>query len=617
VIDLCTRLLFWTLVYVAAARIGAWISRSELRGLAHLAWDGLAGLPPVIAAWLALGLVRFDRTTVGAGVAALLVVAALRAWRDPVARFHGTSFRGSRSARSAIALLAGIVLLGLSWDRVPVLFYDSLAYHFAQPETWLLEGRIAPYDWSLHSWFPPGMSVLYGVGLAIGAEPWAADANVMLGAAMALVLFDFARRCWGATAGLIAVCAWLGVPQILFALGIPGADLAHGAFAAAALGALWLARADEPSWSRRAAWLTGGALLTKYLGILVPLLVGLIFSGLNHERGTAARRRLRAAVLFGLPGLLLLAPWLIANTVAVGNPLAPIAAAWIPVDGLAAGGDAAFTRDARGGLPGTGDLAALVPRLFGGADDGLYPSPAWGWPFAVWAAVALAGAFRDRLVGRALAVAGLLFVVWLATYRWERFLVAVTFFVCLALAGTLWRWCNSGRTGTLLAVLVLLPGLAYVPRSAAAAARFTGGVDVFLGREAPHEFVLRSWPQQRLLDHEAVAWNPATDRLLLVGEMRHFRVPVPRAAPSGFNVHPLVQELHRSLVADQVHAALRRRGFTHLLIDFDWVERSGRAYPSLRPFIEDPARFRSYVESLGPPIVADGRRALYAIPEQR
>ena len=593
------------------------MTRSELRGLAHLAWDGLTGLPPVISLWLVLGMLRFDRTTVGAGVGVLLIVAALRALRDPVSRFSGAGPDRARGTRVAVVLLAAVVLLGLFWNRVPVLFYDSLAYHFAQPEAWILEGRIAPYEWSLHSWFPPGMSVLYGVGLVLGGEAWAADANLMLGVALALVLFDLARRAWGATAGLIAMGALLCVPQILFAFTVPAADLAHGTFVAAALGALWLTREGDPSWSRRAAWLTGGALLTKYLGLLVPLSAGFVFSALNHAGGTPVLRRCAAAAAFCLPGLLLVSPWLAANAIAVGNPVAPIAAAWIPIDGLAPGGEAAFTRDARGGLPGATDLGALVPRLFSGTEGGLYPSPAWGWPVALWTMLAFIGAFRDPLVRRATTVAGLLFAVWFATYRWERFLIPVTFFVCLAIAGTLWNWCRASRSWALLAILVLLLGVAYLPVSALAVARYSGGTDVLLGRESPAAFVVRSWPQQRLLDHPSVKWNPATDRLLLVGEMRHFRVPVRRAAPSGFNLHPLALELDRALVVEQAHEGLRRRGFTHLLVDFTWVARSGEDYPSLRSLVDDPARFHSYIESLGAPLAADGHRALYAIPVQR
>ena len=60
-------------------------------------------------------------------------------------------------------------------------------------------------------------------------------------------------------------------------------------------------------------------------------------------------------------------------------------------------------------------------------------------------------------------------------------------------------------------------------------------------------------------------------------------------------------------------AELLRLGFTHLLIDRGWVERSGRSYPSLASIVADPARFVALVRSLGPPLAVDGGVALYQL----
>ena len=128
--------------------------------------------------------------------------------------------------------------------------------------------------------------------------------------------------------------------------------------------------------------------------------------------------------------------------------------------------------------------------------------------------------------------------------------------------------------------------------------------------------LLRSWPQQRLLQTHGIGWK-RSDRVLLVGEMRHFRIPVKRAAPSGFNLHPLAVELERAQAVEQIHEGLRRRGYTHLLVDLDWIKRSAGEYPSLRALHDNPEKFVSYVGSLGTPLAAEGRRALFRIPEQR
>ncbi len=613
-LDPFLRLLFWGFFFLAAARIGAWLTGSRLRGLAHIAWDGLAGLPVLIAAFLAIGLARFDRPMVFATSAWILAIALARAYRDPVPRFADRTTE--RATKVALGCLVGLLVAGLAWNRVPVLFYDSLAYHFAQPDLWLLEGRIAPVEWSLHSWFPPGMSVLYGIGLALGGESWANDGNLLIGVALGLAGFDLARRIWNAWAGLVALIALLSVPQMLFALAVPAADLAHGTFVAAALGALLLAYLDSSGeWSRRAAWIAAGALLTKYLGLLVPLAAGSIFMLLHAERGLVSRSRVVAAVRFCVPPLLLLSPWLLANAAVVGNPVAPLVASWLPVDGLAPGGTVAFARDARGGLPRLADVQALGPRLFGPAESGIYPGPAWGWPVVAWFAVAAYGAWIDRHVRHVMAIAVMLFAIWFLTFRWERFLIATTFFACVAFAGTIALVAGRARVGRLLAVGAVILGVAYIPVSVATIARYSGAGSVLLAGEEPAAFVRRSFPQQRLVEHASLSWDPAADRVLLLGEMRHHRIPVPRVAPTGFNVHPFAVELERGVTAASVHRGLRARGFTHLLVDLDWIERSADHYPSLRSLRDEPEKLQAYLAALEPPLVRDGRRALYGIPE--
>jgi hypothetical protein len=134
------------------------------------------------------------------------------------------------------------------------------------------------------------------------------------------------------------------------------------------------------------------------------------------------------------------------------------------------------------------------------------------------------------------------------------------------------------------------------------------------GRESPRAMTARVFPTTRLFRETARLLDPATDRVLLVGEMRHFRLHVPRAAPAGFNRHPLADALAQGGGPAAVHRFLRERGFTHLLIDPGWIERGAAQYPSLRPLRERPETFRAYVASLGPPLAFEQRSALFAIP---
>ena len=619
-VEIVLRPLFWGLTLWAAARLGAWTSGSRLTGIAHLAWDGLTGMALFMGALLAGGMVpggfRAPVIVVVLGIA--VVLATVRALRDPVRRFPPR--RPGAAGTAAIVLLALIVLAGLWWNRVPPLFFDSLSYHFAQPDLWLINGRIAPEPWSLHSWFPPGLSVLYGVGLALGGHPWANDANLLLGLLLFALVFDVTRRLWSPAAGLAAVLLLLSLPVVLYALAIPGADLGHGAFVVAALAALLIRGRDEdPGWLRRAALLCGGAVLTKYLGFLVPLAAGVVWLALErngHDAAGESRARFTRVVAFVAPALLLIAPWLAANVVAVRNPVAPVLARWIPVEGLAPGGIESFRQDARGGLPGGGDAERLWPRLVTGddAESGIYPTPAWGWlPLASLLALGLAWREDRHLRPLALLGAGL-FVLWFLTFRWERFLIPTTFLLAVLTAGALrsaWRRGGVARLLPVLAVLLALPGLLRAGQEILA---FTGAAPVVLGQESGDRFLARSFPTMALYRNAGARLNPQTSHVLIVGEMRHYGLPLRRTAPTGFNTHPLVEALDGAGDPAEASRRLRERGYTHLIVDAGWVERSARRYPSLARFARNPDLLRRYLDSLGPPLIRRDGVALFRIP---
>ena len=614
------RAAFWGSVLAVAAVIGARLTRSRLTGLSHVVWDGAAGLPVLIVAWLLVGFLPggFARAPIAgvllaaAAMAAVLLFAATREARDA-----GPPAAGAPGA-IALALGIAVAFAGLAWDRVPPVFFDTLAYHFAQPDLWIIERHIQPFTWSIHSWYPPGMSVLYGVGLALGGERLANDANLLAGLLVLGLAWDVGRRRAGAWGGLAALGILASLPITIHALGIPAADLGHGLFAAGALAALSVPAADDDaSWRRRAALLAGGAVLTKFLGILAPLGVGavwLLAGRTRAERDEPAGRRLRRAIAFVVPAMALFAPWLAANAVVTGNPIAPAAAGLIRPAGLATGSTAMFQADARGGVPAAAELRAIPARLFGGAgaDSPFYPTPAWGlMPLVLALALPLAPR-ADRTLDL-LALAGITFAIWLCTYRWERFLIAASFLIAVTAGVAITAAARRGGLFRLAPVLALAIAAAAAAESCQRVAAFTGGAPVLLGREDARAFFERAFASPRVVRAAADRLDPRTTRILFVGETRHYGTGLDRAAPTGFNVHPIVEALAVSTEPEAARAALLREGFTHLLVDPGWIRRSGRSYPSLATIVADPAPLDALLASLGQPVAADGGVALYTL----
>jgi len=611
---LLARLLLGSAVVILSGGLGRLLARPALAGLSRLAWDTASGLPIFIGILLVVGQVPggFAAAPLLAVTALGLVAVLVLARFGPQERRDETAPPWTTVARwITLVILAVTLIAGLAWDRVPSVFFDTLAYHYAQPNLWLVGGRIVPATWSLHSWFPPGMSVLYGLGLATAGEPAAADANLLAGLLLLALTADLARRLWGSPAGPLALGLLLSLPITIHALAIPAADLGHGMFVFGSLGAGLLAwKERDPSWLRRAALLAGGALQTKWLGALVPLGLFVVIL-LVLDRG-----RPRRAAVFAAAPLALMAPWFLANALVVGNPVAPALASILPPSGLAAGGVVAFQADAHGGLPGLDDLRSLGPRLVGGdADaDAFYPTPAWGWlPVLLLPAGLLllrGDVWARRVVYAVLATWG----VWLLTFRWERFLVATSALIAAACAGLiLGLWRQGGVVRALPLAGLLLGGLA-AERAVLSILWFTGGEAVLLGKMDPRVFVERAIPVLRLFDKAGSILDPSAHCVLLVGEDRHHRLAIPHSAPSVFNRHPLAERLAAGDSPDQASAALRALGFTHLIVDPAGALRSAGRYPSLALFRERPDRLEDYVRALGEPLVAEGGIGLYALP---
>jgi hypothetical protein len=454
----------------------------------------------------------------------------------------------------------------------------------------------------------------------LGGHAWANDANLLLGLVLIVLAYDLGARLWSPAAGVTAALVLPAFPMILYALAIPAADLGHGLFTAAAVGALLLSRYEyDGIWTRRAAWLTGGALLTKYLAFLAPMALGAVWIFLAPGRGgeaAPAGKRIRAVAMFVLPALLLVAPWLIANTVSVENPVAPALSGLLPTKGLAEGGEAVFRSDARGGLPGIDDLRHLVPRLFIGdeSESGIYPTPAWGWvPLLFLLGLAVFGRTDRRLR----AVSGLalgLFALWFLTFRWERFLVAPTLLIAVSLGGVLALAWRRGRLFRLLHVAAALLAAGTLIETGHAILDYTGATPVLLGREAPAAFLERSFPTVALYRDAGEELDPDGTCILIVGEMRHYGLALRRVAPSGFNLHPLAEALRRSEGPVEANHLLREMGLTHVVVDRGWVERSVRRYPSLGFLADRPALVDRWLHSLGRPLAVRGSAALFEIP---
>jgi hypothetical protein len=218
----------------------------------------------------------------------------------------------------------------------------------------------------------------------------------------------------------------------------------------------------------------------------------------------------------------------------------------------------------------------------------------------------------DRDVRSLLLMAAAGFVIWFVSFRWERFLLAVSALMVVALAGATVRAWRRGFLPRVVVSLALALALLGAARAAVTVLRFTGGLPVALGQETPGQFSARLFPFDTLFREAGRRLDPERHRVLLVGETRHHRLAIPHSAPTVFNSHPLAVALAETAGPREASQHLRRLGFTHLMVDPGWVRRSAGRYPSLRAAVES-GRLPGYLAALGPPVLEHRGMALYAL----
>lgn len=585
--SLLVRIALWGSVLLVSAELAGTVARSRLTGLSHLVWDGAAGLGVV------MGIVLWFGTVPGLyrPRPLLLLVLALSALAM-VARHRRRAAPRDRPRPwplAGVAVLIAVATLGLIWSRVPSVFFDTLTYHFASPALWLIDGRAQPLAWSLHSWFPPGISLLYGVGLAVAGDTGANDLNLLAGLLLVGLGIDLGRRLFGDVAGVISGLLLATMPIVVHAVGIPAADLAHGMLGFGALAAWLLGRGatgeDATVWRQRSAMFVAGAMLSKYLGWLFPAAVLVVLVAVDAVRARAGARVIvsRVAVLV-VPGLILLAPWLVLNQRVAGSPIAPTFAS---TTALAPEAASAFRAAARGGLPKISDLRELGPHLVTGDDEArFYPQPAWGWlPVALLPATLLWG-FEDRRVRWLLVLAGVGLVVWFFTFRWERFLVAQTALLITGLAGALPVLWRRGAAQRAVVVVAVVAGALGFVNALYAVERFTAGSRVAFGGVRSAEF-LANIPHEVVYREAGQRLDPRTTRVLVLGEHRHHRLALPHTAPGAYNRAPGLDDLD---------------DYTHLIVD------TRRGVPGV-----DSSDFAAFLDTLGSPLIERGGVALYTL----
>ena len=274
-----------------------------LLSLATLAL-GLVGLLNPILFWLLLCMALF-----------LLRGDVRSVWRDLRAIQLPIE---SRFERGLALFVAASLALAFLFALTPPVAWDAQTYHLVEAKVALSAGRITTPPDILYFSFPSLGQMLFLAAMLLKGDIAAQLIHFEFFLLTLAALFAFGLRHFGARVAWLATAILVAVPSLMLISTWAYVDLALVFYSFAAFYALIIAReAGDWRWFALSGALAGLAMGVKYTAAIVP--IGLLILML-----LAARSRKLSFVLCHLSfSALFAAPWYLRNLVFTGNPVYP------------------------------------------------------------------------------------------------------------------------------------------------------------------------------------------------------------------------------------------------------------------------------------------------------
>jgi hypothetical protein len=573
-----------------------------------------------VAVWVTLlfALAALQRLRPAPIAALIAATAAWGAWSAWSARRRGDAPDAVLSLRSllpreplAIVLAAAllVVVAGL-WAQTlrPIVAWDADVYHLTVPRLYLEHGGFRRIPFNVYSNWPLAVQLLFALAMTVKDYILATALHFGFGVILVALVGAVAARAATPLWGTIAAALVLLHPVFLYEVRVAYVDVACALFLFAAFLALHRAlddRARERQWLVLAGTACGLLAATKLNGGFGAICVAAVYLGSRLYSGARPGALARPLLVFAAPIAVLVVPWLAKSLFLTGNPVYPLfhdlfgGPEWSPA--LASAHRAWQRSIGMGRSPF--DLLLLPARVLFSGGEGYARFDGRLHPLAgILLPVALVAARHQALARRALAVAGLWFVLWAASSQQMRFLIPVLPLLAVATAvgghALAARWLPRpalparGLAALLVALLIQANWIYLEQAPRLYAALWTRG-DELRAHATDEVFAVLD---QRL---------PENARVLFVNVNRGFFCRRDFIADSFFEASQIAAMLHEMGDREGIRRGLDELGITHLLIE---RQERGPVYPpGFAQVVEDPANRTVYRSP-------DGRFVVIALP---
>lgn len=346
--------------------------------------------------------------------------------------------------------LGGFAIVYLLSTMAPPLDGDTLHSYLDIPRQYLDAGGIIPLPYELHATLPMNIQMLSALALIVAGDEVAQMlAGFTMATGAALVIFILGRRHLSREIGMLAALLFYSTNVVQGLVPTTKVNLGWAFFDLLAVYAVCRWAFDQvprDCWILAAGVFSGIALGTQYPAGFTSVLLALAIVMISRRDGV--RLLLLRVIAYGLPVLLLGAPWMVKNFLEVGNPIFPILN---PMFGLSA----AEPMEHSSGLVG---LATTLWDMATGYIAGTYGRPVGPLMLGTLPGLVLIRPI-ERKIKIALLLVGFLYLFWyIGVQRPRNFLTGlgiislISAYTCVALG----RRSQSIRNGFLVLLVVFL-----------------------------------------------------------------------------------------------------------------------------------------------------------------
>ncbi len=479
---------------------------------------------------------------------------------------------------AALGVLLLALLVNLAGALSPEIFYDSLVYHLAVPNFYVIKHGFARMPFNFYSDMPFTHGMIYASALLVKGPVLAKLVNFLAGALIAGAVLAVSLRWFSLRTGLLAAAVFCSVPHAMMASWSAGTEMLLTLFSVLGLYAVLLRRDEEPRWLWLAACFCGLAMGVKYTGVFAVAGVMAAYAWSGRARPAAALRNL---AVFVLVSSLFVLPWLAKNWLYTGNPVFPFA---LNLFGAGHGTDPQKLRDFAAHAAQMGPLTPLSwlvtpwKATMGQIANSEYFSPLFLLllPLSFLLAAGPAAGVLAGLWAYFLAA----WLGWSVTSTMVRFLMPAYPAAALLIAASLFSPGHAGLKrllrGLALAVCLLCVywgALLFYMQGRWRPVTGAVGADDYLSHTQP------TYPYSGYAALKFVNENtPPGSKALMIGDERSFYLKRDFIVSSVYDRTAIVEYAAASKDGEDLYARLRADGVTHLTLNLAEGIRLGRDY---------------------------------------